>query len=134
MRHCTICKCNGHNSRTCPQRPTTNDATATTSTVVVAEQESQVDRLPVDDSLAPFNDGIALDEDNVVFSKPRKGLWFVSQSRKRIAGKILYVRSTGGFVYENSLGCHCESDSIKAAESGYQFVDLQPKMLIWRCD
>ncbi len=63
--------------------------------------------------------------------EPRKGLWVVSTTRKRIAGKILQVKSGGEVLYENMFGAHMESPPQKILDSGYAFVELEPRMLLW---
>ena len=140
MRHCALCGQNGHNVRTCKNRKESTAAViivpvsqVSSSGIPAVEAEAQ-DLMPPSESEQedPASSTFPFGEEQIIFSKPRKGLWLVSQSRKRIAGKILQVKSDGKILYENTLGCYCETDLGKTIEADYQIVDLQPTMLSWR--
>lgn len=103
-RQCGNCGQTGHNVRTCKKQ----------------RQEDYLSSLPQE-----------VDREAINGVKPKRGLWIVNPERQRIAGKILYVRKSGQVVYENKLGAHVESEQDTIERSGYQYVELEPKMLAW---
>jgi hypothetical protein len=119
MRQCGNCGKTGHNARTCGRIDRNQKAESETENIEPNVNEAA--------SSVEYNS----DPDNPYFDQPKRGLWVVSPARKRIAGKILYVKSTGEVVYENVFGAHVESKQETIAEAKYKYIDLTARHLRW---
>lgn len=118
MRHCKTCGNSGHNSRTCGRVKTENPV-ETTQPQPETPTEALVANLDGHRTIAQY-------------AEPKRGLWVVNPSRKRVAGKILYVKADNKtFVYVDGYTAHHESIVDKVQAAGYQFVELEPFMLYW---
>ncbi len=134
-RLCGNCRKPGHRIETCKDSKVENpNVLPPPATVQGNVQEAEVtivrQALPEPKAAEPSKVPEAATWASEVLA-PRKGLWVVSVSRKRIAGKILQVKDGGAVLYENMFGAHMESPPEKIRDSGYQFVDLTPQMLLW---
>jgi len=139
MRVCSICQKPNHNAATCGKPPkvkpvpngtrkcgrcnqTGHDIRRCSVNLeeipeghrLLLEQKQKVDRIP--------------DKNGV---EPHKGLWVVSYSRKKIAGKIIQVKKTGEIVWENMRGAYITSQPSTFKDSDYVYCDLEPNMLKW---
>jgi len=132
MRHCTKCGQPGHNARTCgqPRSTTDNDKQGRRCSVcgeyghnkatckqfgreVLAEQTQKVDRIEVN--------GIV----------PQKGLWILSEIKKKIAGKIVQVKRDGRIVWKGINGICVTQQQEEIINNNYIYSELEPEMLLW---
>jgi hypothetical protein len=114
-RHCSKCGLAGHYSSTCGTKTVIQTATEEVPT-------EKVNAVPVESTS---------DDGTTTFSKPRKGLWLANQTSKKVAGKIMYVKSDGTVVYESPLGASVESSPETIVDAGYTYVELTARMLNW---
>jgi len=127
-RHCSLCHAAGHYSKTCTTGKTQQEPNYNVTGTFPASSLGPT--VPIVKSVVNALDAV-IDENEIVFVKPRKGLWIVNEQTKKIAGKILCVRGDGTVVYENYLGATVDSSPETILSSNYTFVDLQPTMLSW---
>jgi hypothetical protein len=63
---------------------------------------------------------------------PATGLWIVNHSRKKIAGKICYVKRTGEVVWKSALGATTATPQEVFKKEEYSYLEnLEPEMLSW---
>lgn len=114
MRKCGICGKSGHNARTCKHKRGQEEIPARHQILFDSQKKKNRRDLEIN--------GIV----------PKRGLWLINRNKRKIAGKVKFVRKSGIIVWEDGGGMLVDSTHDTIVSSGYEFSYNKPVDEGWK--